>query len=65
MKKSIIFVLIAVIVVSAFLSIYAIIQNDASDESVGEGENAEEPVPEPQGRNLSIELEEDLGFSTP
>ena len=65
MKKVLIFVLIAVIVGLIFLSIYTVTQNDASDESVVEGENAEESVPEPQGRNLSIELEEDLGFSTP
>ena len=64
MKKVLIFVLIAVIVGLISLSINTVTQNDASDESV-EGENAEEPAPEPQGRNLSIELEEDFEFSTP
>ena len=66
MRKAIIFALIAIIVVGIFLSINTISQNEDLEESMAEEVvNAEEQVAEPQGRNLSVQLDEKMGFSAP
>jgi len=65
-RKAIIFALIAVIVVVIFLSFNTISQNEDLEESMAEEVvNAEEQVTEPQGRNLSVQLDEKMGFSAP
>ena len=65
MKKTPIFALIAVIIGVIIFSSFMISQNDGSDETEAVVENEEESVTQPQGRNLSIELEENMGFSAP
>ena len=66
MKKAIIYALIVVIIGVIFLSIYSISQNEDYDESIGkETTDVEEPEAEPTGRNISIELEENMGFTAP
>jgi multisubunit Na+/H+ antiporter MnhB subunit len=65
-RKAIIYALIAVIIGVIFLSINTISQNDDIEESIAEDEvNGEGPEPKPQGRNISIELDENIGFSAP
>jgi len=60
-RKAIILPLIAVIVVVIFLSINTISQNEDLDESIPE----EAVNTESQGRNLSVQLDEKMGFSAP
>ena len=66
MKKAIIYSLIVVIIGVIFLSINTISQNEDIDESIGkEIMNTTEQEAEPPGRNISIELEENMGFTAP
>ena len=66
MKKAIIYSLIVVIIGVIFLSIYPISQNEDIDESIGEeAMNATDQEAEPLGKNISIELEENMGFTAP
>ncbi len=65
MKKAIIFALTAVIIVVIFLSINLVSENEDFDKSIEEEEQTEELPVEPQGRNLSVQLDEKMGFSTP
>ena len=62
MKKAIIFALIAVSIGVIFVSISIISQNEDSEEKMEDGDEQEA---EPQGRNLSIKLDEKMGFSAP
>ena len=62
MKKAIIITLIAVVIGVIFLSISTISQNEDFEE---EATDLEESEAQPQGRNLSIELEENMGFTAP
>jgi len=64
-KKAIIFALTAVIIVVIFLSINLVSENEDFDKSIEEEEQTEELPVEPQGRNLSVQLDEKMGFSTP
>jgi len=65
-KKAIIFALIAVIIGVIFLSINTVSQNEDSEESIAEETgNTEYQGAEPQGRNLSVQLDEKMGFSAP
>ncbi|MGI0055911.1 MAG: hypothetical protein ACREAK_00900 [Nitrosarchaeum sp.] len=67
MKKTVIVGIITVVIlvgVVSILSINAIFLTDGSQSTskdVGNGEQESKPV----GRNLSIELEEKMGFATP
>ena len=65
MKKAIIFALTAVIIVVIFLSINLVSENEDVDKSIEEEEQTEELPVEPQGRNLSVQLDEKMGFSAP
>ncbi len=65
MKKAIIFALTAVIIVVIFLSINLVTDNEDFDKSIEEEEQTEELPVEPQGRNLSVQLDEKMGFSAP
>ena len=66
MKKAILYSLIIVIIGVIFLSINTISQNEDIDESIGkEAKDAEGQEIEPLGRNISIELEENMGFTAP
>ncbi len=65
MKKAIIFALTAVIIVVIFLSINLVSENEDFDKSIEEEEQTEELPVEPQGRNLSVQLDEKMGFSAP
>jgi hypothetical protein len=60
-KKPLIFLLIALIIGVIFVSISSISQNEDFEE---EGMR-EERESEPQGRNLSVELNEKMGLSAP
>jgi len=64
-KKAIIFALTAVIIVVIFLSINLVSENDDFDKSIEEEEQTEELPVESQGRNLSVQLDEKMGFSAP
>jgi len=64
-RKAIIFALTAVIIVVIFLSINLVSENEDFDKSIEEEEQTEELPVEPQGRNLSVQLDEKMGFSTP
>jgi large-conductance mechanosensitive channel len=64
-KKALIFVLIAVIVGLIFLSINTVTQNEDSQESTPDEPGIEEQDTQPQGRNLSVQIDEKMGFSTP
>ncbi len=65
MKKAIIFALTAVIIVVIFLSINLVSENEDFDKSMEEEEQTEELPVKPQGRNISVQLDEKMGFSTP
>ena len=65
MKKTIIYALIAVIIGVIFLSINTIFQNEDIESVVEEETNAEEHEDEPSGKKITIELEENMGFSAP
>lgn len=62
MKKTIIIALIAVVIGVIFVSIFTMSQNDDFEEKLGDGD---EQAAEPQGRNLSINLDEKMGLSAP
>ncbi len=62
MKKAIIIALIAVVLGVIFLSISTLSQNEDFEE---EATDLEVPEAQPQGRNLSVELEENMGFTAP
>ncbi len=64
-KKALIFVLIAVIAGLIFLSINTVTQNEDSQESTPDEPGIEEQDTQPQGRNLSVQIDEKMGFSTP
>ncbi len=66
MNKIFIFPLIAVIIGVIFLSVYSISQNDDYEEPLPVGlEKTEEQKDEPKGRDLSVQLDEKMGFSAP
>lgn len=62
MKKAIIFALIAVTIGVIFLSIFTIFENEVFEEDF---ENEGKESPKPQGRNLTVELDEKMGFTAP
>jgi thioredoxin-related protein len=60
-KKTIIILLLAAIIVVIFVSATTVSQNEDFEKEVVD----EEQAIEPQGRNLSIRLDEKMGFSAP
>ena len=64
--RKIIFALIAGIIGAIFLSIIALPQNEDSEELISDDiVNSEEQEDKPQGKNLSVQLDEKMGFSAP
>ena len=63
MKKNIIFALVAGIIVVIFLTVISVSEyGDVQESEVNEEEIIEE---KPLGRDLSIKLDEKMGFSAP
>lgn len=66
MKKAIIVGIIGMVIIVgavSILSINAIFLTDGLETISNDSEKEQEPIP--VGRNLSIELEEEMGFSNP
>ncbi len=66
MKKAIIVGIIGIVIIVgavSILSINAIFLTDGLETISNDSEKEQESIPE--GRNLSIELEEEMGFSNP